>query len=175
MQLGSLELWQFSVQREGMRIWPDCVMEIRIILQCRTFWCAVCPSAACHSTQGCTPNEKRILAHFVLGSDDSWGTLDSESYQGLSSDLRSDGTTNPGVDRCCMLGDPGKSCNQFNKSYAEDLGTNRYWFWQTIKYLAIILLLLDPTTLNVTTALHKRVFCFFGLLEQIHFGTGKQF
>ena len=186
LQLGGTELKRLYARKDALRIRPDGVMEIRLIINQKVRWCVVCPYAIRKTVIW----ETHGLAH--AGMNRTVARLQLTWYwPGMVADVRRilktcevcqvakpGGNKPPGSRQRLYAGRPWQKVaidlvgplprtKQGNQWIL--VLTDHFTRWQDALPLP------DATAPTVATTLDERVFCYFGLPEQIHSDLGKQF
>ena len=182
LQAGCAELRTLYKKRGAMRINEKQVLEIRLNVQNQTRWCAVCPSSY---RKGSLWDTHR-LAH--SGINRTLARLQLSWYwPGMTAEVRR------AIKTCevCQVTKPGGTHPAGSK---QRLFAGRPWqkvavdlagpMPETSRILVLMdhftrwqdaIALPNATAETVATALDERVFCYFGLPEQLHTDQGAQF
>ena len=186
LQLGGTELKRLHARREALRIRPDGILEIRLVVNQKARWCVICPP----SIRKTVIWETHGLAH--AGMNRTMARVQLNWYwPGMVADVRRilktcevcqvakpGGNKPPGSRQRLYVGRP------WQKVAIDLVGpmpktrrgnqwilvlTDHFTRWQDALPLP------DATAPTVATTLDERVFCYFGLPEQIHSVLGRQF
>ena len=186
LQLGGVELKRLYARKKALRIRTDGVLDIRLVLNEKVRWCVVCPP----SIRKTVIWETHGLAH--AGMNRTVARLQLAWYwPGMVAEVRR-------LLRTCEVCQMAKPGGNKPPSSRQRLYAGRPWQKVAIDLVGpmpktqrgnqwILVLsdhftrwqdaipLTDATAPTVATALDERIFCYFGLPEQLHSDLGKQF
>ena len=186
LELGSAELRKLYQRRPSMRINSQKVLEIQVVVNGRPRWNAICPG----QNRTALIWQTHQMSHSGVGR--TIGRLQLTWYWvGLTADVRR-------VIRTCEVCQKAKSGGTQSVSGHQRLFAGRPWQKVAVdlvgplpetqaknRWILVLtdhftrwqdaLPLPDATAPTVATVLDERVFCYFGLPEQIHSDQGAQF
>ena len=186
LHVGDDELRRWHKCREQLRIRLDGVMEIRITQQQRAHWAVACPP----SRRGTVVWKTHLMAHAGIGRTLARIRL-NWYWPGMTRDVRR-------IINSCEKCQAGKNGGVLKSNNRQHLHAGRPWqqvavdlvgpFPETPRHNKWILVLTDhftrwqdaiplsdATAPTVATILDERIFCYFGLPEQLHSDQGVQF
>ena len=169
LQLGGTELKRLYTRKEALRIRTDGVLEIRLVINKKARWCIVCPS----SIKKTVIWETHELAHSGMNRTVARLQL-AWCSTGMVAEVR---RLLPTCEVCQMAKPGGKVAIDLVGPMPRTQKGNQWILvlsdhftrWQKA------ILLVDASVPTVATALDERIFCYFGLPEQLHSDLGKQF